>query len=101
MASVIFRTGAIQLKSFIGLPKRQCRLRDLCMCQYDIPVEVQDLTTALILVGIGLIHPLNFLHAGITKRSAVTVAETGFPGSPKMSFFVPLNVQVANLVGFL
>jgi hypothetical protein len=31
----------------------------------------------------------------------VTVALQGFPGKPKMSFFIPLKSQDANVAGFL
>ena len=32
-------------------------------------------------------------------RNEVTVADTGLPGKPRISFFLPSYMQVANVVG--
>jgi len=56
--------------------------------------------TALTFPGKGLPCPFNDLQAGITYKWQVTVAETGFPGSPRTSFNWSRRLQVANVVGF-
>ena len=59
------------------------------------------LTVALMTVARGEWWPDIFLRAGRTYRWLVTVADTGFPGSPNTSFFLPSYIKVANVVGFL
>ena len=66
-----------------------------------VPLAMVISTLALMTVCSWCGSPDIFLNVGITYKLHVTIADTGFPGKQKKSFFLPFIDKVANVVGFL